>query len=389
MAERRPTDGWSDIIGDVADEEHPPSASKNATEPVPGGVDPVVAAVSELQGPHEAPPPGTSSRPSLGRPRRALGRVPHEDALGRVPHEDALGRVPHEDALGRVPHEDALGRVPREDALAGSNATGARPRRPVAPAAEEPTITDMQAVARPLPSAGAPSPSPSPSRLRLPRPEDGALPADAAPTPPMVPAIQRGPASSPKQQAAQDALFSSAGLVERLNDSTPVTPPKPEESRAYRELYITMTIGAVCLLGAFVFQFVRTTQIAPKVVPVVLPEVSPSPPVEKATPPAPRPPPAGPKAATAAARPRRTKPKKPVPTATPMLSIVTRPPGAIVDIDGVVYGRSPLIMVSPPNKDALSVTLKLPGHKNMSHILKKNKAGHFSLNVQLERTSTR
>jgi len=70
--------------------------------------------------------------------------------------------------------------------------------------------------------------------------------------------------------------------------------------------------------------------------------------------------------------------------AVPMLSIVTQPPGAMVEIDGVVYGRTPLIMQAPPNRDRFDVELRLDEHRTWSRVVTKDASGHFSVNAELE-----
>ncbi|MCK6552857.1 PEGA domain-containing protein, partial [Myxococcota bacterium] len=73
-------------------------------------------------------------------------------------------------------------------------------------------------------------------------------------------------------------------------------------------------------------------------------------------------------------------------TKTPMVTIVTSPPGALVEINGVLFGNTPVIMPSPAATDHLSVKLVLDRYKKWEGEVTANEAGHFSLNVKLERT---
>lgn len=193
--------------------------------------------------------------------------------------------------------------------------------------------------------------------------------------------------------------------MERLEppvaEATP-TPAVEHGRRAYRELYITIAVVVAALAGTIAYQLAPSPPAKPAMSdgasPVGPRPEAPSPgqpprPEERPdTAPSPAPPA---KRRTTADQPTRRPPPaataKPAvaPSATPMLSIVSTPNGAIVSIDGVIYGRTPLIMPGPPDKDSLAVTLKLSGHRNFSKVLTKTEAGHFSLNVKLKPNRTR
>lgn len=169
--------------------------------------------------------------------------------------------------------------------------------------------------------------------------------------------------------------FSSERLVHRLSADEP-PPPSKDGAGAYRELAITLAVVAVGVIVTIVYQLTRpSAEPEPTPTPVVIDGPSPRPTPTEAPPPPP-------------ATDRRRSPRKAEaqtsPAAIPMLSIVSTPSGAIVDIDGVVYGRTPLIMPSPRKETALSVTLKKPGHKTHTEVLTRNEGGHFSLNVSLK-----
>ena len=196
-----------------------------------------------------------------------------------------------------------------------------------------------------------------------------------------------------------EAHFSSAGLVERLHEPPPPTATR-EDAKAYRELY--MTIGGVLLLllATIIYQLSTSSNDpeAPVVIPVTTgattpPSPDPAPATSATNTPAPTVPRApnrpNPGRSIPAPRPQSESPprkaeKKPKNSATPMLSVVSTPRDAIVSIDGVVYGRTPIIMPSPQNAAALKINLKLPGFKQHTEVLTRNAAGHFSLNVKLQ-----
>ena len=299
MSGRGNTDGWSEVLGDVAD--------------VPSG----------------QPQSDVSPKPS--RPRRES-------------REQQAGRR-----------------------TSSRQATAAKPRRPVASSAT---------VVGPAPSAPEAAPgSADAGRLILPRPEPSgqrAMPPvdDPDPTPPMMP-------------VPAEAHFSSEHLVERLNEADRARLGDAEDSpRAYLELYITIAVVVLGVIGVIAYQFTRPSE-APEAIPTLRAPLDvptepsvPAPPADQA--------PAQPVATPVRAEPTKPKPKRTSPSSTPMLSIVTTPSHAIVSIDGVVYGRTPLIQPAPQNKNALAVTLKLDGHRGVDRVITRNEGGHFSLNVKLE-----
>ena len=330
------TGDWSDVLGDRARSATQPSAT--SPDPVPElPDDPVLAAMMELDPdvlPGEAtvvtamPPPFT-----------------HDNAAASPKPIAQLRRAPN---------------APRPTAEGG--------------------LDDRAGAAR---------------RLTLPRPDDAPVstrsvlpePAPAGdPTPPLTPVAHGADTDA--------APFSSSGLMQRLQDEDGDGPPAADNPRAYRELYVTIGLAVLALSVTLLYQFNRSRP-APtgRVIPIettttptsdpqtpTAPETAPrQDPARPAAPVVPNTPPAPP--APSARRPDRKAPKRP---ATPMLSIVSTPSGAIVDINGTVYGRTPLIIPGPRGESSLQITLKLPGHKKFSEVLTPNAAGHFSLSAKLE-----
>jgi hypothetical protein len=68
----------------------------------------------------------------------------------------------------------------------------------------------------------------------------------------------------------------------------------------------------------------------------------------------------------------------------PMLSILSRPLGALVEIEGTVYGKTPLIRMSPRTEGPMSIKLRLSHHKNIETVIHPNEDGHYEANLNLE-----
>ncbi|MEO1337921.1 MAG: PEGA domain-containing protein, partial [Myxococcota bacterium] len=243
----------------------------------------------------------------------------------------------------------------------------AEDRRPRRPQSAPPPAASGRSRSRAPAEKAEPSAQNRGSRLTLPQPGNASK--------------GRKETTAPTIAPQPDTLgFSSESLVERLNEG-PAAPSAGGGPAEYRELYITIAVVVGLFIAVAIYQLTRP-EAPPKLetfepAPVAEPVSEPPPPVAQ---PAPVPRPSAPSA------PERAPEKR---TATPMLSVVSTPPRAIVDIDGVVYGRTPLIMPSPRNAASLQITLKLPGHKNHSERLTRNDAGHFSMNVKLQPTSSR
>ena len=359
MAGQRSTDGWSDVLGD-ADNERP-------------------SPPSERRGGH--PPSSADARPGAG----GVSRDPVQAAMAELEQSNTIA-------------VEAQPKVSPSPASSDRSASAGRPRRGTQrsrrPAAPPPTGFDPsqeQTVVAFDPRMSQPGSTALPgARLTLPRPD--AEPRSASPAPPEMPPDRQDtpPLMKPAGIVAPD--FSSEGLVERLNESAANSSMGDDgDRRSYRELALTIAAVVVCFVGAIVYQLWPTgekpSEVEFKAAPAELTESTPTPvpPPPTVRPPPRRAAPTGRSRAQPATRGRRpSRERAKAPSATPMLSIVTTPSGAIVDIDGVVYGRTPLIMPSPRNESSLSVTLKKPGHKTHAEVLTRNEAGHFSLNVKLK-----
>jgi hypothetical protein len=165
---------------------------------------------------------------------------------------------------------------------------------------------------------------------------------------------------------------------------------KRDEHKLFTKEVILTIIGGVLLLGgAFAYthggkdedgELERPTPRSMLQAPGAQPQGQPPPvappPVAKPEPkvepaaivPAPPPPP-----------PKRVKP------AIPMLSILSNPSGARVEINGTIYGNTPLIQPSPPDVRSLSIRLLKDNYKPYEAILSPTEAGHFNLNATLEK----
>jgi hypothetical protein len=257
--------------------------------------------------------------------------------------------------------------------------SAAPPRSPEASADVSADDPNAKTVVEPVPLAS--SPAPRELEASAPPPALGSGSWDLPlPSPP--------PASPPVPAAPVAPDFSPDKLVEGLASgpaaSSPKGAPGPSFWAEYKEVVLTGAVG-LGILGAAVI-YTRSPSPAPSGPPPGAPAEGVN--SERAeTPPEPRKRPAPPARPAERTRSNR-RDEQPQPTvrkaATPMLSVVTVPSGALVEIDGVIYGRSPLIMPSPKDRNSLDVTLKLDDHQPWNGRLRPNRAGHFNLNVELE-----
>ena len=75
----------------------------------------------------------------------------------------------------------------------------------------------------------------------------------------------------------------------------------------------------------------------------------------------------------------------PAPPETVRLALATDPPGADVLLDGVVRGRTPLVLEVPRGDGELSVTFRLAGYKDKTRAVRAR--GDAALDVALERSA--
>jgi hypothetical protein len=203
--------------------------------------------------------------------------------------------------------------------------------------------------------------------------------------------------------------FSEVALLDHLEgEKSAPAARKGGGWREYREVIFSAVGGALVLTGVILWQRARSVEPAPL---ESAPSAEPAPappdpgPAPSAPPPAPRRPAVVVSGAPEAPPPVAAEPAVPASpapiaerpadgtaeagsegrsTSTPMLSVVSAPRGALVEIDGVVYGKTPLIMPSPRGKVALEVLLRLEGHKKWQSTLQPSPSGHYALNVTLE-----
>jgi hypothetical protein len=211
------------------------------------------------------------------------------------------------------------------------------------------------------------APPPAAAGIKLPKPPSGAPPKAQAMPPP--------------------ASFSGDDLVEKLGMGG--SKPAADQSsswKEYRELIITAVVGVFALAAVLAYKAggdgdepdhevvspPAAAQPAPSPPPPTPPPVPakvepPAPVAERVEPPA-----------------QPQQPSKPERAAVPMVSILSTPPGAAVEINGLVRGKTPLIMPSPSVERSISVRVMLDGYKRWDQEIIANEAGHFVATVQLE-----
>ena len=79
-----------------------------------------------------------------------------------------------------------------------------------------------------------------------------------------------------------------------------------------------------------------------------------------------------------------TSPRPTEVKAIPMLSILSVPLGALVEIEGKVYGKTPLIRMSPQTSGALEIKLKHKLYKTTEATIRPNENGHYEIQVKME-----
>lgn len=220
-------------------------------------------------------------------------------------------------------------------------------------------------------------------------------------------------ASGGAMSAPGGVAFSSESLVEKLSEGTGRADKQAKTSFLveYKELVRAAAIGVVLLGGGVAYHFLR----APEPQAPVQMVMEPPKPVQQAkvvdpatkqtdpktsTDPQPAEQPATPKnaqqkaLATAMlaasgdkqeAQPNQQQPGETVKAATPMITVVSTPPGGTVEINGEAHGKTPLILRSPRNVNMLSIRIQLEKHKRWEQDVPANEAGHFTVNAQLEK----
>ncbi len=94
--------------------------------------------------------------------------------------------------------------------------------------------------------------------------------------------------------------------------------------------------------------------------------------------------PAAPPAAPPAGTPSRATTPVAAPS-LPMLTVISTPSGADVELDGRPLGRTPLVRPAPAGIERLELRLRLAGHKDWVGRVARDDTGHFVLRAPLER----
>ncbi len=165
-------------------------------------------------------------------------------------------------------------------------------------------------------------------------------------------------------------------IVQKLEPENRTPGPRKADGSLFtKEVILTMVGGALLLAGAVLYaRSDRTPAPEPPPPPIVAPA---PPPVADGTPPPPDPPPTPKIASDPTPEVRKAT--------TPLLSVLSNPSGAQVEINGTIYGTTPLIQPSPPNVKSLSIRLLKSNFRTYETVLTPNEAGHFNLSANLEK----
>lgn len=230
--------------------------------------------------------------------------------------------------------------------------------------------------------------------LRLPTPD-----ANAKPTPrlslPSPPATAAKPAiASPELN--QDKLL--AGLSSKPRSEIAARVPGGRR----KEPLITAAVAVVLLLGILVYQWIQPSpadEPAPQARSVAAQrraainraragQVNTTPPATQ-TPGTVAP---GLAPTTTPSKPAIAAPEvkqAPVKAAIPMLSILSTPAGAEVEIDGKAAGRTPVIRPSPQNGPPIKIKVSLKRYETWEEAVYANEAGHYVAQVELRKRKQR
>ena len=207
-------------------------------------------------------------------------------------------------------------------------------------------------------------PDEPPKKLHLPIPD----------TDPSAPAVGRTavPGDTLLPDETQPSPIDGDQLVKQLDK-----PIREEEQTFFTRQMAFTLIGGLALVVLAILYNTRSSEPEP------LPVKTPAEPTVVAPPPPP------PVKAAKAPEPESKKPVAPTKAAVPMLSILSVPSGASVEIDGKIYGKTPLITQLPGGPPSLSVRLIKDNFRNFETVLMRNEVGHYSLKATLKPSSPR
>ncbi len=212
----------------------------------------------------------------------------------------------------------------------------------------------------------APASPPTSDRPVLSLPKPAASSGPVAPEVPKLPPLVQG---------------FSGELMDRLAADTPPAPTKEPFFVEYKELLSAIAL-ALALIGGFVVYKLLSADdvevIAPPVNQARTPgKLDPAPAPKKDEPPA--------KALVEANPQIKEAPEPPPPPpAQPMLSVMTVPSEATIEVNGLVRGKSPMVIKSPSGNTPLRMKITKNRYKTWEEVVAPNEAGHFVVKVALE-----
>lgn len=258
--------------------------------------------------------------------------------------------------------------------------------RPSPPPAAKPELTKGLTLDAPPPSGVG---------LKLPKPAGA----------PSGPARAAQPTSTPAATPAPPPqnTFSNRELLDKLDLDKPKTEAKGSLWNEYRELILTAIAGLLILAAVLAYRAMPSDDEV-RDAPAIAAEQKPKEAAPAPAPPAPPAPAAAPEPAPTAeqqapapiAEQQAAAPieqpvaeapaaqQAPQRAAVPMLSVITTPPGASIEVNGLVRGKSPLIIPSPSVEPTLQVRVTMDGFKNYEENVSSGEGGHYVLRVELE-----
>lgn len=218
----------------------------------------------------------------------------------------------------------------------------------------------------------------------------GAIPDDAlleanptaktpAPVSPRLPMPSSPGTPAPVGFDAADTADGYALDQDRLRQAFEAEPTHQEVSasfwRTYRWVVVASAVGVAAFAGAIAYTTTRDAEpvyVKPQLVPQVPPVTAPPPPAKE----------------EARPQPKIVKKAAEV-SATPMLTILTKPTGGTVEVNGVPMGKAPVIKPAPKDARLLEVVVELDGYRRYVKQIAPSEAGHFTLTAKLEEKKKR